>query len=114
MTQKQLQDLAEKIKKYIKKDFEETHLSGNLMENIYVTLTDKGIDIEIPAEMYDINKFLKEGVVVYTGEGSYAEQVDEIGGFSKKHKNYVEIAIRKALKEWIAENNFKVKEYVEI
>lgn len=114
ISQKQLLDLANKIKKYIKQDFEETHLSGNLMENINVTLTSKGISIEIPAEMYDIKKFLREGVIVYTGEGSYAEQVDEVGGFSRKHKNYVEIAIRKALREWLTENNFKVKEYVEL
>lgn len=114
MTQNQILDLARKIIDYIKKDFEEVHLSGNLMDNIVYSFTERGIDIEIPAEIYDIDLYVEKGVIVYTGEGSYAQDVNITGGFSKEHKSYVEISIRNAINDWLKENNFKVKEYTEL
>lgn len=109
-----LQKLAEKIKEYIKKDFAEVHLSKNLMDTISVYATEKGFNIDIPAEIYDIDKFFKEGVIVYTGEGSYAEAVNKEGGWSKTHVGYVEFSIKRAILDWVTESEYILKEYEEI
>lgn len=105
-----LQNLANKIVGKIKEDFEVYHISKNLIDTIKITQTSKGIDIDIPAEIYDLKRWFKDRVIVYTGKGSYAQEVDEQGGFSGVHTNYVEDAIKSAIKEWILEKNFKVKE----
>ena len=99
-------DLANEILTEIKKDFEVTYLSGNLRDTLKVYPTEDGITVEIPAQRYDIKKFTKEGVIIYT-EGSYAQAVDEYGGFSKKHKDYVERAILKAIETVLRRNNQK-------
>ena len=98
---KDLKILADLIAKYIREDFEEIHLSGNLMDTIMVTRTTLGFDIDIPAFLYDINTYRKKGVIVYEQSGSYAQEVNITGGFSGKHVNYVERAIEKAIKEWL-------------
>lgn len=98
----ELERLARYIAEYLKADFKEIHLSGNLMRNITV-----GRDIEdnfvvrIPAIRYDIAKYLDEGVLILQpSEGSYAEEVNKRGGFSRAHTNYVERAIWKAISAW--------------
>lgn len=105
-----LQNLANKIVEKIKEDFEVYHISKNLINTIKITQTSRGIDIDIPAEIYDLQRWYKDRVIVYNGQGSYAQEVDEQGGFSGTHTNYVEDAIKSAIKEWISEKNFKVKE----
>lgn len=107
---KQLMKLAELVQKYIKEDFEAVHLSGNLMETIKINRTATSIEIEVPAERYDIKRFNKEGVIVYTGNGSYAQAVDIWGGFSKTHKNYIEDAIKQAVQEWLISENIRARE----
>ena len=109
MEQILLQKLAEKIKEKIRNDFKEVHLSQNLMNTISVSSTPTGFLIDIPAEIYDLAKYYKEGVVIYTGAGSYAEDVDINGGFSGKHKDYIERAILESVSEWIAENELRSK-----
>lgn len=109
-----LQKLAEKIKAYIKKDFEEVHLSRNLMDTISVYATEKGFNVDIPAEIYDIDKYLNDGVIIYTGEGSYAQEVNQSGGWSKSHIGYVEYSIKRAIFDWVVENEYRVKEYYEL
>ena len=109
MEQILLQKLAEKIKEKIRNDFKEVHLSQNLMNTISVSSTPTGFLIDIPAEIYDLAKYYKEGVVIYTGAGSYAEDVDINGGFSGKHKDYIERAILESVREWIAENELRSK-----
>ena len=109
MTQELLQKLAEKIKEKIKDDFKEVHLSQKLMNTISVTPTSTGFLIDIPAEVYDLNKYKKEGVIVYTGNGSYAEEVDVQGGFSGKHKEYIERAILESIREWLVENELRAR-----
>lgn len=105
MNDKLLLSLAQKIEDNIRKNFETVHLSGNLMNTINITMSETGFAVEIPAEMYDIEKYLNEKVIVYTGEGSYAQKVNISGGISGKHINYVEYAITDAIYEWIKENN---------
>lgn len=109
MEQILLQKLAEKIKQKIINDFKEVHLSQNLMNTISVSSTPTGFLIDIPAEIYDLAKYYKEGVIIYTGAGSYAEDVDINGGFSGKHKDYIERAILESVSEWVAENELRSK-----
>lgn len=104
-----LKKLADKIKTYLKKDFEEIHLSENLMNTIEVSKTESGFLIEIPAQVYDIARFKNEKVIIYTGSDSYANEVDNSGGFSKKHKDYIENAVLKSIEEWIKENDLIVR-----
>ena len=112
MEQILLQKLAEKIKQKIINDFKEVHLSQNLMNTISVSSTPTGFLVDIPAEIYDLAKYYKEGVIIYTGAGSYAEDVDINGGFSGKHKDYIERAILESVREWIAENELRSKEVI--
>lgn len=104
-----LLDLANKIKAKIRQEFVNIHLSKNLMDTIEVKRTTMGYEIEIPAEIYDLDKWYNEKVIVYTGEGSYAQQVNIEGGFSGTHQNYVEKAIQDAINEWIKERKYNVK-----
>lgn len=104
-----LQLLAERIKKKIREEFAVVHLSQNLIDTIEVRRTTFGFEIEIPAEIYDIGRWYKDRAIVYTGQGSYAQQVDVEGGFSGTHTDYVEDAIKDAIKEWILELKLNVK-----
>lgn len=97
-----LLELSTIIVDFITKNFETTYLSKNLVNTIKITSTqDNSITIEIPAEKYDISTFTKEGKIVYTNTGSYASLVDETGGFSGEHKNYIEKAIKQAIALWL-------------
>lgn len=110
MTRGDLLDLANLIKENLKKDFEQVHLSGNLANTITIGVSENGYYIDIPAQIYDIQKWLKQGVIVYTEDGSYAQQVNIDGGFSGKHVGYVELSIKKSIEQWIKEKNINVKE----
>lgn len=99
--------LALKIEEKIKKDFATIHLSMNLVNTIKVEKNDSGYIVDIPAQVYDLTKWYAEKVIVYKGTGSYAQEVDMQGGFSKKHKDYIERAINESIIEWIKENNLK-------
>jgi isopentenyl phosphate kinase len=101
ITDNDIQELARLIKTSIQNGFEVVHLSKNLMDTIEIDLTAEGFLLTIPAEMYDIQKFRDKGVIVYSGVGSYAQEVDVTGGFSGKHKNYVENAIQEAIIFWL-------------
>lgn len=99
------------IQEEIMKEFKSVYLSKNLINTIRVYYTgglwDASVTVEIPAEIYDIHKFLDEGVIVYTGEGSYASQVNIDGGFSGKHKDYINFCISNAVNKWLGENGFQ-------
>lgn len=100
--------LANKIEEKLKKDFDVIHLSGNLANTIKIEKTDNGYSVQIPARVYDLVKWRTNRVIVYTGTDSYAEAVDQNGGFSGKHKKYVERAIMESIDEWINENKLVV------
>lgn len=108
LSSSELSILAEKIRNKIRLDFEYVHLSQNLINTIEVRRTTFGYEIDIPAEIYDLQKWFKEKVVVYTGQGSYAQEVDVSGGFSGKHTDYVELAIKEAISEWVSEMKYNV------
>lgn len=107
ITQQMLQDLANEIQANLKADFKKVFLSGNLRDTIRIVNTGNAVQIEIPAEMYDVNQFMQNQVIVFTGQGSYASEVDITGGFSGKHKNYVQRAINKAINVWLKKHNLK-------
>ena len=109
MNEALLQDLALMIQEHIINGFKEKHLTMNLMNTIQVRKTDRGFEVDIPAELYDLKKWNEEKVVVYTGEGSYAQRVDVTGGFSKKHKAYVEYAIEESINAWVNKHNLEMK-----
>lgn len=109
LTSTELLDLTNKINNKLKENFMKIHLSQNLMNTIEIHKTTYGYEIEIPAEMYDIERYIREGVIVYTGEGSYANEVNKTGGFSTHHKNYVEKAILEGISEWITQNKINAK-----
>lgn len=102
-------ELAKLIHRELVDEFSTVYLSGNLRDTIKVSYDGKSATVEIPAEMYDLKLFKKEGAIIYTGQGSYAEAVNKKGGFSKSHTNYVERAIELAIFTWMKNNGIKGK-----
>ena len=98
-------ELALIIIELIKQEFKIKHLSMNLVNTlkVYRTESDSWV-VEIPAEMYDISKFKKDGSIIYTKKGSYASKVNDTGGFSGTHNNYIDRCINKALQIWMSKN----------
>ena len=101
--------LANKIVEKIMQDFQLVHLSTNLMSTIEVRVVGNNVEIEIPANIYDVEKYLNEGVLIFTGEGSYASDVDTYGGFSGKHKDYLERSAREGAQEYFRIKGKEVK-----
>lgn len=95
------------IKEEIDNEFFNVHLSGNLSRTITIDNSNGGLTLTIPAQIYDITQYKKKGVIIYKGSGSYANEVDNTGGFSGKHKGYVDKAIDKAINRWMAEYNMQ-------
>ena len=105
--------LALIIEKNLKAEFEILHFSRNLMNTIKVSKNSEGNwEVDIPADLYNLKQFKKKGVIIKTYKGSYAERINQTGGFSGKHKGYVEKVIEKSIKQWLAEikKNGKVSE----
>ena len=109
--------LANLIIENIKKDFEQKHLSGNLMNTIAIEKTADSVQIVVPAEKYNMSLYMRKGVVVHSGTGSYASRIDEEGSIIRfprqgggpgrpkekkigNHKGYVDASIRNALETW--------------
>lgn len=103
------ENLVKLILEELRKEFETVRLSGNLINTIKVYKEDGKWIIDIPAQMYDINRYKKSGVVVYNNRGSYASEVDKSGGFSGKHVDYVDRCIANAIQLWMTQNNIKGK-----
>ena len=101
--------LAMLIEDEIKKEFSLTYLSGNLRESIRIEKGEgNGYNVIIPAALYDISEWKKTGVKNHK-PGSYAAEVDKTGGFSGKHKDYVQRCVDKALVRWEALKREKYK-----
>ena len=104
----QLADLANLIVKFIQEDFRTVHFSGNLYKTIVVRQEDDKIVVEIPAQKYDIERYIKDKTIVYTS-GSYAEEVNQTGGFTGKHKDYIDKSVDAAISYWLKQNNINGK-----
>ena len=95
--------LAMIIKKNLKAEFENVHFSKNLMNTIKVSKNSDGNwEVDIPADLYNLKQFKKKGLIIKTYKGSYAERINQTGGFAGKHKGYIETIIAKSVKEWLA------------
>ena len=103
------QELANLIINNLKKDFDFVYLSHNLADTIYLEETENGLQIHIPAKMYDLGLYEKERVIKCTGRGSYANEVELYGGFSGKHRNYVLRAINDAIRVWANSKNINLE-----
>lgn len=111
MTKDLNKDLAYKIAEELQNEFAEIHLSGNLLNSIVVKSTENGAVVEIPAQMYDLDLYFETGQIVHNqGDVSYASLVNTTGGFSRKHTNYVERCIKRAINRWKIENSLYIKE----
>lgn len=109
MNKLQKYELAQRIKEEIIDEFSQIHFSGNLKDTIMIEETENGYDVVITAQLYDLEYYLKYGVIVYDRMGSYASEVDKMGGFSGKHKDYVEECIQRAISKWMARNHIDGK-----
>ena len=95
--------LADEIVMFIMKDFKDLHLSGNLMDTL--TVEREGLNkvtIRIPAQVYDMYKYVKDKVIVYTNQGSYASKLNEEGSYIFKkyignHIRYFDSSLTLAL-----------------
>lgn len=92
---------ADLIAEEIKKEFSGKHLSGSLAKSVrVVVISSDEVDVIIDAPKYDIKEFEESGVIVPVGVESYADEVNQTGGFSKLHMGYVEKAIKSAYVMW--------------
>ena len=104
--------LAELIKQNIRKNFEDCFLSGNLADTIEIEFDNQNVRVKIPAQTYNIGIFKSKGVIAYDGKGSYAQEVNEYGGFSKKHTNFLMKAVEEALENFNAIFNLEKEKEV--
>lgn len=109
MTKRDAELLANYIIQEIKEEFSIIHFSGNLKDTILLEETEDGYDVVITAQLYDVEYFEQHGVIVYDREGSYASEVDKKGGFSRKHRGYINRCINTAIDKWMADNQYEGK-----
>lgn len=103
------QRLAEIIRQNFINEFETIHFSKNLMNTITVKEEDGKFIVDIPAPLYNLKQFKARGVILKTYKGSYAERINNTGGFSGKHTGYVERIITTSINQWIKESQLKAK-----
>lgn len=102
-------ELAQLVEHFIKWNFQTAYQSGNLRDTTYIAPNSNGYSINVPAQRYDENIWRERKAIVYTHNGSYAQQVDYTGGYSGKHIEYVEIAINLAIQQWANENGYDIE-----
>ena len=96
-------ELAKCIEEAFREEFENVHLSKNLINTMKIEITDSGVIIDIPAMKYNMKKFRETGIIKYYYRGSYAQQINKTGGLSGKHVDYVEKCIEKGIQDWLAQ-----------
>lgn len=120
----ELEDLKNIVIQEIEREFEK-HLTGNLLNTIYVEYDVDQIRIVIPAETYNFYQWFIYGVVVKSQQGgSYASKIDKEGSrfpvYDKKttkrsfvaplnHKDWVERVTTNALNIWLNKYSYKYK-----
>lgn len=111
--------LEEHIRDVVKNGFEEKHLSGNLLNTLEVTEN----QLRIPAPSYNMYQYQMHGVIIHTGIGSYASELDENGSqfyiyirkggrfwiTPKNHIGFVDDSIRLGIQNWALENGYQVE-----
>lgn len=123
--EEELRKLGEIIIRKLKEEFAIKHLSGNLVNTITVEMASDEINIRIPAQTYNMLKYLEKGVVIHTSHGSYASKLDEEGSSfmvypegsrkgshrvsPRNHKGYIDKIINSSIQEWKGLVGGKVK-----
>ena len=120
-------DLANEIVLALKKEFQEKHLSKNLIETMYVVDLGDYIEIHIPAPTYNMYQYFMNGkVVIPNGKGSYASRLDIEGSafmayWGKKsnpnrkliephnHVGYLSKCINEGISNWVGKDNLKIR-----
>lgn len=104
------EQLARLIVEMLELEFKDIHLSKNLVNTIKIYKdVDKWV-VEIPAVMYDFKTYFSKGVIIpYNGDDSYAELINQTGGFSGKHKDYIDNCIVNAIIRWKLKENLEIK-----
>lgn len=116
-------DLGNLIRKNISEEFREKHMSGNLSNTVYVERLPDKVRVVVPARTYNMLKFQTQGVIVHTGNRSYASKLDRFGsefyiypfGTRKgsrlikphNHIGYVDKAIMLSIRQWMAKSDAK-------
>jgi len=103
-----MKKLSDLIYNAIREEFGNSDGTGNLIRSIKIELNEfGGINIDIPAEIYDSNYWEKFKVVKQVpGAGSYASQLDEYG----KHKGFLDRTINNSIDVWLQlmSNKYKI------
>lgn len=93
-------------------EFNTKHLSGNLLNTINIIYNDDNLQIEIPAQVYDILLYKTKGVVIPVGNKSYASKLNDegsnfyIGKYHIRpgnHKYYIDRIIDESIEEWLSQ-----------
>lgn len=121
----ELQKLADIIVLKLKEEFQIKHLSKNLINTIKITNEGNQIQIEIPAQTYNMLLYQTKGVIVHTSHGSYASKLDLEGSSfmiyrtdsrkksfrisPRNHIGYIDKAINSAILERRSALGDKVK-----
>lgn len=118
-----LEILANILVNKIEEEFAIKHMSGNLTNTIEVLASQDKIEVVIPAQVYDMLLYQKKGVIVHTGNESYASELDKEGSsiviYSHgketnialhNHKGYIDKVINDAIVEWLGSIGEKYQE----
>lgn len=109
------ESLVIEIYKAIKADFDICHLSYNLVNSTEIGINKDGsLYIRIRAPMYDMLKFMSRQVLIYTGVGSYANELDIngsniLGRQLGNHIGYIERCISQGVSSWANKNGLTIK-----
>lgn len=116
---------AEEIIIALKKEFEDKHLTGQLVKTAYIMNGKDETYVHIPAEIYNFYRYFKDGVIIPRGGGSYASKLDKSGSsfpiYDKKgkrlfffnghnHKGFLENIIREATLSFKKNNKLKLSD----
>lgn len=92
--------LGTAIRNAIYQDFAIRHVSGNLMNTLEVIFDEDVVKVRVPAVRYDQKEWNKnKAIIPQPQEGSYANEVDISGGYSRTHQSYADRAIGIAISE---------------
>lgn len=94
----------------INAEYHYAHISYQLAKTSEVIVNEDSVSLIITAPTYDVDRYQKDGVMVYTNEGSYANENDLTGGFSGEHVGYIERIIVSGIEFFLEEKGIEKTE----
>ena len=111
LTQEDLIKLAVDAREYlVNEEYNTVHLSYQLAMTSKVLIVDDGTSLMIDAPTYDVGQFRAKKILIHDNKGSYASANDTEGGFSGKHKGYIQRAIQYAIDKMLKEKGIDASE----